>query len=508
MAMNKGGFSTGRRAFDVAEGLGLTVVLFALVAAIVYAATRPSVRVRLDLTEGETYTLTEQTKQVLAGLDEPIEFISIMRPELSAYPTGLATVQAEAADYVHSLLHEYELASGGKVTVRVLDPTADRLEVVDLMQSLHLARANVVLVRSRNRTEQVFLQELVTIDEGTSNLQDIHPAEIVDLRAEGPLTSALLSVSSEVLPRIGFLTAMGGPALGDFEQFGLGLLEQSVRLQGIEPQGFELQTANAVVPPELDVVAVIGPRSRLTQAMVDALAAFHADGGALLLALDPESPLRSQSDEAMDGFLRDLGLARGRYILVQDDLVGEGNGDSVLPIRDFADHDVTASIASQGTVATFVATGQVARHDDAPANVVVERLARTSQLAFADQPLNAQSSAGNYKLDPGEMRGSRWVAAARDRVGGDGRVVLFGTSRVMTNDTIQRGGAANLSLSLNAIQWLTGRQDALAVRPRTRFESRVELFADEQTEIFSYVIIAMPLAGALLGLLVWFTRRR
>lgn len=507
MAMKKGGFSSARRAFDVAEGLGLSVVLVALVAAVVFAATRPAVRVRLDLTEGATYTLTDQTKQVLANLDESVEFVSIMRPEPSPYPTGLQAVQLEAADYVHAMLHEYELASGGRVGVRVLDPTADRLEVSDLMREMHLARANVVLVRGPQRTEQVFLEDLVTIDQGTADLQDIRPAEIVDLRAEGPLTSALLSVSSEVAPRVGFLTAMAGPALDDFESGGLGLLQTAVRLQGLEPQGFELVTG-ATVPPELDVVAVVGPANRLTPAMVDALRAFHRDGGALLLALDPESPPRDVSDEAMDELLAELGFARGRFILVRDDVIADGATRAVLPVRDFGEHEIVSSIAAQGVFATFPATGQIARHPNAPAGLVVDMLAQTDPLVFADQPASAESSYGNFELDPGEVRGARWIAAARDGLGPTGRVALFGNSRFMTNDAIERGGSANLSLALNTLQWLAGREDAIAVRPRTRFESRVELYADEQAEIFTYVVVVMPLAGALLGLLVWFTRRR
>lgn len=507
MAVNRGGFTRLRRTFDVAEGLGLSVVLVALVAAVVYAATRPAVRVRLDLTEGATYTLTDQTRQVLANLDEPVEFVSVMRPELSPYRTGLQDVQREAADYVHAMLHEYELASGGDVDVRILDPSADRLEIGELMRELHLARPNVVLVRGPERTEQVFLEELVTIDRGTADLQDIRPAEIVDLRAEGPLTSAVLSVSSEVRPRIGFLTAMAGPALGDFEQNGLGLLEEAVRLQGLDPRGFELVTSK-VVPPELDVVALVGPQTRLTDAMVDALLAFHADGGALFLALDPESPPRGESDEATTRLLAELGFVRGRYILVRDDVVADGPARAVLPVRDFGEHEIVDSIDEQGVFATFPAPGQVDRYDGAPPGLVVDMLAQTDGLVFADEPTSADSNYGNFEHDLGEVRGPRWLGAARDAFGGGGRAVLFGNSRFLTNDAIERGGAANLSLGLNSLQWLAGREDAIAVRPRTRFESRVELYGDERSEVFVYVVVVMPLAGALLGLLVWFTRRR
>ena len=43
-----------------AEGLGAVLVVTALVAALTYAATRPTLRARLDLTEGDTFTLSDE----------------------------------------------------------------------------------------------------------------------------------------------------------------------------------------------------------------------------------------------------------------------------------------------------------------------------------------------------------------------------------------------------------------------------------------------------------------
>ena len=516
MAM-KGGFSAWRRAGGVLEGLVTTLVLVVLVTAAVYAATRPTTRVRIDLTARELYSLTDQTRKVLANLDTPIEFVFIHQLESVgnlANPVNqkLAEVQEEAFDYVLQILREYELASGGRARVRHLDYHADTVEVRALVDELRLApRPNVVLVRGETRTLQVFLEELVTIDRGQADGSgNLRLPELVDLRAEGPLTSALLTASTEVQPRVGILSGVAGPRLDDFDLGGLGLFAEALRLQGFEVQSFEL-TSGAPVPPELDVVAIIGPQTRLSQGVVDALRQFHRDGGGLLLALDPESPQPPLEDLYVNAWLAELGLERGRYLVVRDDTIAQGPARAELPIYGFnAEHPISEPIARQGTVALMLACSPITRHRDAPSRVLTTRLAWTAEQVFGDRPEGQDSVYGDFTFDPAdhEVRRSHWVGVAREPYEGDGGVVLFGTAKFLSNAGISQAGDANLSLGLNAANWLTGREDALAVRPRTLFESRIDLYEGEKKTISFYVVLVMPLFGALLGLVTWFVRRR
>ena len=76
-----GGFGRGRRFGLFAEGLLGALVVVALVAAVTYAATRPAVRHTWDLTKRDVYTLTPQTRSVLAGLESDVHFVTIMLPE-------------------------------------------------------------------------------------------------------------------------------------------------------------------------------------------------------------------------------------------------------------------------------------------------------------------------------------------------------------------------------------------------------------------------------------------
>ena len=493
-----GRFGLGRRLLGTAEGLGTTVVVVLLVAALVFATSRPTVRVRRDLTEGAHFTLSEQTKQVLAGLEETVEVVTVLRPEPQRIPNGLPEVQRKAGDYVRNLLEEFVLASGGRLELRHVDPYTDRAGLDELVRDFHLTRTNVVLMRRGERTEQVFLDELVTIDRGLAEPGAIVPAELRAYHGEGPLTSALLTITSDRTPRVGLLVGAGEPNQADFGDFGIGLLAESIRGQGMEVADIDLSTT---APDGLDALVLIGPTDPLDRKTVEALEAFHEQGGALLVALHPWAV-----DPPLDAFLERLGVLREYAILCTESGPFEGPRRAELTGHAFStDHPVSEPIAAQGFFASFPVCGGLAPSDQVPPQVDRTSLVITEEV-FGDRFPPGERS-GNYVFDDGqELRNKRVVAMAVQ--GGPGRAVVFGGAGFLTNAFLTGGGPGNMDLGLNSLNWLVEREDAVAARPRQVFESRVDLYGEEKAQIFWYVVIYMPLGGALLGLLGWFLRRR
>ncbi|MGQ0551883.1 MAG: DUF7088 domain-containing protein [Planctomycetota bacterium] len=477
------------------------VVVLGLVAAIVYAATRPALRVRLDLTEGAHFTLSAQTRSVLAGLKQPVEIVQLLRPESQLIPNGLYEVQQRAIDYVDNLVREYAIASGGQVRVRRLDPFEDRLEAERLARDLHLTRYNVVVVQGA-RLRQVFLEEMATIDRGLAEPGRVEAAQLVDLRGEAALTSALLSATAADDPRIGFLGAVGAPAFDDTRGFGLGILAEALRGQGLEPELFTLVTEADQVPEGLRVAVLWGPAIPLSPHAAAALLAFHRAGGSLLLGIDPVL-----EDPALDGLLGALGLQRERAVLCLDEGSWEGERRSLLALNRFdPTHAISAPIGRQGYFATAAGLGGLERLKSVPL-ASASALVLTSEKVFGDRASRGEARQ-DFVADEDELRGPRVVAYAVESPNG-ARAVVFGGSSLLTNPflTSAEGGRANLDLGLHSANWLVSREDAIAERPKQVFESQVDLLEDERRVVMLYVLGLMPLAAVLLGVLVWFARR-
>lgn len=73
---------------------------------------------RMDLTENNLYTLSDGTRNILKSLDEPITLRLFISQKMI---TRLPSISSFASR-VKSLLREYERDSGGKITLRVIDP--------------------------------------------------------------------------------------------------------------------------------------------------------------------------------------------------------------------------------------------------------------------------------------------------------------------------------------------------------------------------------------------------
>src|SRR5919106_3246635 len=98
-----------------AIGIALAVVLFLAVNILAGVLLKST---RLDLTEDHLFTLSDGTRQVLAGIEEPVDlrfYYTDERDDLGPYFSGHAR-------RVEELLEEYRVLSGGKVDIERLDP--------------------------------------------------------------------------------------------------------------------------------------------------------------------------------------------------------------------------------------------------------------------------------------------------------------------------------------------------------------------------------------------------
>jgi len=97
--------------------LGL-VAAFVLAVGAVVLAERLLPRARVDLTEAHLYTLSDGTREILAGLKDPVTLRLFYSQRLGA----TIPVFGAYADRVREMLQEYVSISNGKIKLEVLDP--------------------------------------------------------------------------------------------------------------------------------------------------------------------------------------------------------------------------------------------------------------------------------------------------------------------------------------------------------------------------------------------------
>ena len=87
-----------------------------------------------------------------------------------------------------------------------------------------------------------------------------------------------------------------------------------------------------------------------------------------------------------------------------------------------------------------------------------------------------------------------------------GRLVVFGTGDLIANNRL--AGAANLNVILGAVNWTVDRdtQFNIPVRPIDRFS--LSLSAGDLARLRRSLLFLLPGAALILGLIVYWTRRR
>ncbi|MFP3896909.1 MAG: Gldg family protein [Anaerolineales bacterium] len=115
LSLRAKGWSEGERTWPKRAGITLTVVLVALNLVFLNVWAYPLHGLRLDMTAEDTYSLSSTTKSILGDLEEPL----LIRGYFSAKTHPML---APLVPTVRDMLREYEIASGGRIELEIIDP--------------------------------------------------------------------------------------------------------------------------------------------------------------------------------------------------------------------------------------------------------------------------------------------------------------------------------------------------------------------------------------------------
>lgn len=157
--------------------LGLAV-MFVLVA---FGLSHLSSAARIDLTQQKLYTLSDGTRHILADLKEPVALELYFSQSASKDLMALRAYSQR----VQELLNEYELASGGKLSVKVIDPEPFSEEedqaAAQGLQGVPVGNGNDTLYFGLVARAQV----PVVPKPGAETVDDIQPPKSPYLKGEG-----------------------------------------------------------------------------------------------------------------------------------------------------------------------------------------------------------------------------------------------------------------------------------------------------------------------------------
>jgi len=474
------------------SGVVAVVLVIALTIMVNWLASRRWAR--SDWTTTRIYSLSEKTENILSDLSDEIRVVVFMTPQTSMY------------DQVQELLERYRAASD-MITVEYIDPEKEPLKTTQLAEQFGVQVADTVVFAYGDRTKYVTSDQMAEMD--YSGMQYGQGPTMRSFKGEEQFTSAILSLVAPDVPQVYFVTGHGEAALdpGGAADRSLRILEEALKRENMETADITLLSGD--IPEDAAVLAIVGPTRAYTEVEIEALDAFLDRGGRLLVALDPLiEPAGAMRPTRLEAFLADRGVT------VRDDLVVDPSRRlpfydlSAVYLEDFPAHAVTQGL--EGFAVLFTVSRSLAA-DGEGAEVIVQ----TSDEGWGETDLAMLLRGEPVALGDADNPGPAAVGVAVENVApateaegeeeNEFRVVVFGDSDFLTDIDISNAG--NAVLAANAFNWLAAREDLVGIPARDVEQVSLFLTRQQMRNLLLLVLVAMPGAAIIAGILVWRKRR-
>jgi ABC-type uncharacterized transport system involved in gliding motility auxiliary subunit len=451
------GALTGRRARYGSNAALMTVAFLGIVVLINYMGTR--YEKRLDWTQDKTFTISEQTKKVLANLDAPVKVTGFFQQGDS--------LQVQVSD----LLKEYKQYTS-LITSEFIDPdvqpAAARLAGITDYQTL--------VFESKGRKRNI-----TGLDESA-------------------LTSAIVNVTRGDQKVVYFLTGHGERGMDATGQDGY-----SVAKQALAADNYVIKSAalamTSTVPADCSLLIVVAPTKPLLAGEITAINNYLDKGGKLLFLTDPQV-----STGLEDGVLKRFGITVRNDIVI--DPASSLLGDIASPmVSSYGWSPITKDLRA---AAIFPLARSLAVDPAPVAGVTVVQFAQTGADSWGETDLaNSQVSFDAAKDTKGPL--TLGLSAEVAHKVGDvtmaptARLVVYGDSDFASNALASAMG--NLDLFANSANWLAEDESLISIRAKPPTDRMLSMTSSEQILALISSLVLLPLAVLLAGAVVWWRRR-
>lgn len=262
------------RQFIYGSNFGLTILLVLVVLVVANAVVALRLPNKLDTTTTGFYTLSEQTKQAVSGLEQPIQAFAIFQDSVD--PLTQDTKR---------LLTTCQEANPGKFKVTFLNPALNREAISKLRSDFPMAEMSgegILLVAGEEGTADRKRHSFIRDDElGTA---DPDGRSLKSFSGESKLLRELLFLSeNKQKPKVYFTQSSGELSIGAAGRAGGGRRTAAVLKSYLEKNYFEVGELafgpgkDNKVPDDASVVVIADPTGPIPAEGVDAIRKFMSE---------------------------------------------------------------------------------------------------------------------------------------------------------------------------------------------------------------------------------------
>ncbi len=418
--------------------------------------------IRIDLTEGNIYTLTKATKKILADLPEDVEIILYESPNLPAQYQPISRT-------VKDVLRDYNTYGGSRLSVLYKDPDTDQNIAQEAQDAGVFPVQFNTVGNGEFQVRQAYFGLVVKAGDKTKSIPLIQKTSDLEYQ----LTSFVNELTRVSKKKIAFLDVPGAKT----QNSGYSQLSQELRKQ-FDIENVSLSEATSTIPDDVDALVVTGSSGMFDTSVAEALKDYISKGKNVLFMIDtisvnPQYLFVTENATSTEDLLSEYGVTVNQDLVYdlrsnQTVQVGGGRVTYFMPYPAFVQAGVAEGVlAGSSIINVTVPWGSSISVDD---SVLSSQGFKSTPLVFTTKYGGAEKE--TFMIDPqksfpetnlGQKVLGVLLKSAQDKGDNDknnSRIVVMGDSDLFSDSFLQ-GSAGNIAFGMEILSYLA-QEDSLA----------------------------------------------
>lgn len=437
----------------------------------------PSKYTQLDVSEGKLYSIGDQTKEVLKGLEKDVTIYQIAQ-------------EGSEDETIANLLEKYADESK-HVKVVKKDPVVNPKFVSEYTSEDISANSLIVVCGDRNKVIDYQNIYEASLDYTTYSYQT------TGFDGEGQITSAIAYVTSEDLPILYTLEGHGEKELG------------SAIKEGIEKSNIQINSLNLLtegtVPEDTDCLLINSPSTDISAEEKDAILEYLENGGKSIIFSD----YTEEKLENFDSILENYGVKRADGIVFEGDTQRYGMQMPYYLIPEIQSTDASGDVASSGYMVLAPYAQGIQKLEEVRDTLTVESLLTTSDSSYSKTNMNSDT----LEKEEEDIEGPFDLGVSITETVGEDKetqIVYYSTANLMDNQINQLVSGGNAQMILSSLNWMTGSEEQTNVSiPSKNLQVSYLTLTAYDTSFWTICTIGLiPGFFLIVGFVVWYKRRK
>ena len=435
----------------------------------------------LDLTANQLYEITDDTKDMLQGMEDTVDI----------------TILADEDDFrtdtyfgkVHTMLGKYANLAGDKLNITYIDPYTNPNAVSKYSDLAATIQEGSVIVSCGDNTRVLNATDFYTTEASSYSGY----STVTGFQGEQALTSAITTVTGDETPVAYVLQ-------GHNESVSTSLTSLFTNA------GYTVNLLNLTeeqeIPADASVLVLSLPQADYTEDEINWIDAFIKNGGDLMVFDGTASPT---SLPVLYAYLKEWGIDVQADMVLDADYNIDEAPDILAQLTDAEQNDAIAD--SDLTLITPNAKSIQTGLDDSVSDRTVTALMESRDTSYAKM-LTDETQYDSYDKEDGDADGPFTLAALAAYTGNDsgGQVFVCSAGIMMSDDLMGASSLLNQSFLSNVVAQLQPEIDVVSIAAKSL--SAEPLVTGTTAQFILFAILALIPIGMFIAGIVVFVRRR